>query len=404
MLRVAEHAHKTDTGRQRNANEDSYFARAPIFAVADGMGGAQAGEVASSIAARAFEKNLDESKSAERQLKEIAQQANTEIHELAEKDSSRAGMGTTLTTALLRGDEVSIAHVGDSRAYVFRDGELKQLTKDHSLVEELRRQGRLTDEEAEEHPQRSIITRALGPEDKVKIDTLSFAARDDDVFLLCSDGLTTMVGEEQIGEILADAKSLKSAVTKLIEAANSAGGRDNITAVAFRLEEGEPGSSDEGATLIAATAEQAGLTADKVRAAAGRMRPGAPEAPGAEAPADGRRVWLRRGLVGLGVLAAIVGAVLVVRSFFFLGTDSGGRVSLYRGLPYDLPLGLDLYAKQHSIGVQTSTLSEERQKVVTEHTVRSHGDAVDIIDDIEQREGSLPPATTPPATTTPPAK
>ncbi|MGZ5419959.1 MAG: Stp1/IreP family PP2C-type Ser/Thr phosphatase [Solirubrobacterales bacterium] len=404
MLRVAEHAHKTDTGRQRNANEDSYFARAPIFAVADGMGGAQAGEVASSIAARAFEKNLDESKSAERQLKEIAQQANTEIHELAEKDSSRAGMGTTLTTALLRGDEVSIAHVGDSRAYVFRDGELKQLTKDHSLVEELRRQGRLTDEEAEEHPQRSIITRALGPEDKVKIDTLSFAARDDDVFLLCSDGLTTMVGEEQIGEILADAKSLKSAVTKLIEAANSAGGRDNITAVAFRLEEGEPGSSDEGATLIAATAEQAGLTADKVRAAAGRMRPGAPEAPGAEAPADGRRVWLRRGLVGLGVLAAIVGAVLVVRSFFFLGTDSGGRVSLYRGLPYDLPLGLDLYAKQHSIGVQTSTLSEERQKVVTEHTVRSHDDAVDIIDDIEQREGSLPPATTPPATTTPPAK
>ncbi|MGZ5309376.1 MAG: Stp1/IreP family PP2C-type Ser/Thr phosphatase, partial [Solirubrobacterales bacterium] len=390
MLRVAEHAHKTDTGRQRNANEDSYFARAPIFAVADGMGGAQAGEVASSIAARAFEKNLDESKSAERQLKEIAQQANTEIHELAEKDSSRAGMGTTLTTALLRGDEVSIAHVGDSRAYVFRDGELKQLTKDHSLVEELRRQGRLTDEEAEEHPQRSIITRALGPEDKVKIDTLSFAARNDDVFLLCSDGLTTMVGEEQIGEILADAKSLKSAVTKLIEAANSAGGRDNITAVAFRLEEGEPGSSDEGATLIAATAEQAGLTADKVRAAAGRMRPGAPEAPGAEAPADGRRVWLRRGLVGLGVLAAIVGAVLVVRSFFFLGTDSGGRVSLYRGLPYDLPLGLDLYAKQHSIGVQTSTLSEERQKVVTEHTVRSHDDAVDIIDDIEQREGSLP--------------
>jgi serine/threonine protein phosphatase PrpC len=404
MLRVAEHAHKTDTGRQRNANEDSYFARAPIFAVADGMGGAQAGEVASSIAARAFEKNLDESKSAERQLREIAQQANTEIHELAEKDSSRAGMGTTLTTALLRGDEVSIAHVGDSRAYVFRDGELKQLTKDHSLVEELRRQGRLTDEEAEEHPQRSIITRALGPEDKVKIDTLSFAARDDDVFLLCSDGLTTMVGEEQIGEILADAKSLKSAVTKLIEAANSAGGRDNITAVAFRLEEGEPGSSDEGATLIAATAEQAGLTADKVRAAAGRMRPGAPEAPGPEAPAAGRRVWLRRGLVGLGVLAAIVGAVLVVRSFFFLGTDSGGRVSLYRGLPYDLPLGLDLYAKQHSIGVQTSTLSEERQKVVTEHTVRSHDDAVDIIDDIEQREGSLPPAATPPATTTPPAK
>jgi serine/threonine protein phosphatase PrpC len=405
MLRVAEHAHKTDTGRQRNANEDSYFARAPIFAVADGMGGAQAGEVASSIAARAFEQEIDESKSPERQLKEIAQQANTEIHELAEKDSSRAGMGTTLTTALVQGDEVSIAHVGDSRAYVFRDGELKQLTKDHSLVEELRRQGRLTDEEAEEHPQRSIITRALGPEDKVKIDTLSYAARDGDVFLLCSDGLTTMVTEEQIQEILAEAKSLKSAVSKLIDAANSAGGRDNITAVAFRLEEGEPGKkSDEGATLIAATAEQAGLTADKVRAAARKMRPGAPEAPGSGDGDDGgdaaRRKWIRRSLVGLGVLAVIVGAVLLVRSFYFLGTDSGGRVALYRGLPYDLPLGLDLYNKQYSIGVQTSTLTEERQTVVTEHKVRTHDDAVDIIDDIEQREGSVPPATTPPATGT----
>jgi protein phosphatase len=404
MLRVAEHAHKTDTGRQRNANEDSYFARAPIFAVADGMGGAQAGEVASSIAARAFEQEIDESKSPERQLKEIAQQANAEIHELAEKDSSRAGMGTTLTTALVQGDEVSIAHVGDSRAYVFRDGELKQLTKDHSLVEELRRQGRLTDEEAEEHPQRSIITRALGPEDKVKIDTLSYAARDGDVFLLCSDGLTTMVGEEQIREILADSKSLKSAVSKLIDAANSAGGRDNITAVAFRLEEGEPGKADEGATLIAATAEQAGLTADKVRAAARRMRPGAPDSPGPDGgDANGRRKWLRRGLVGLGVLAVIIGAVVLVRSFFFLGTDSGGRVSLYRGLPYDLPLGLDLYNKQYSIGVQTSTLSDERQKVVTDHTVRSHDDAVDIINDIEQREGSVPPTATPPTTTTPPA-
>ena len=212
MLRVAEQAHKTDTGRQRNANEDSYFARAPVFVVADGMGGAQAGEVASSIAARAFEQEIDETESAEKALKEIVQKANTEIHELAEKDSSRAGMGTTLTTALVQGDEVSIAHVGDSRAYVFRDGELKQLTKDHSLVEELRRQGRLTDEQAEEHPQRSIITRALGPEAQVEVDTMTYPARDGDVFLLCSDGLTTMVDEEQIREILADSKNLKTAV------------------------------------------------------------------------------------------------------------------------------------------------------------------------------------------------
>src|SRR4029079_19507984 len=189
--------------------------------------GAQAGEVASSIAARAFEQEIDDTKSAEGQLKEIAQQANTEIQERAARDPSRAGMGTTLTTALVAGDDVSIAHVGDSRAYVLRDDKLKQLNNDHSLHEELRRQGRLTDEEAEEHPQRSIITRALGPEEKVKVDTLSFPARDGDVFLLCSDGLTTMVGEQEIEKILNEAKTLKSAVSKLVDAANSAGGRDN---------------------------------------------------------------------------------------------------------------------------------------------------------------------------------
>ena len=236
-LVVAEAAYKTDTGRQRHANEDSYFAGSPVFAVADGMGGAQAGEVASRIAAGAFEHDIDDAEPAESQLEGIAQDANREIHELAQRDSSRAGMGTTLTAALLRDDEVALSHVGDSRAYVLRGGELKRLTKDHSLVEELRRQGRLTDEEAEEHPQRSIITRALGPEPSVNVDTMTFPAKSGDVFLLCSDGLTTMVSDEQITDILSEAKTLRSAVNKLIDAANAQGGRDNITAVAFRVAE-----------------------------------------------------------------------------------------------------------------------------------------------------------------------
>jgi protein phosphatase len=405
-LKVAEQAHKTDTGQQRNANEDSYFARAPVFAVADGMGGAQAGEVASSIAARAFEQEIDPAESAEKALKDIVQKANTEIHELAEKDSSRAGMGTTLTTALVQGDEVSIAHVGDSRAYLFRDGKLKRLTKDHSLVEELRRQGRLTEKEAEEHPQRSVITRALGPEARVKVDTMTNPARNGDIYLLCSDGLTTMIDEEQIRQILADSKNLKQAVGKLVDAANDAGGRDNITALAFRLaEEGEK-AADEGATLIAATAEQAGLTADRVRAAARRMRPGGDPGgppPAAAEPPSTRRKWVKRGLIAAAVVAVLALAVVAVRSVYFLGTDSGGRVALYRGLPYDLPLGIDLYSKQYSIAVQTDTLSPERQKVVTEHTMRSHGDAVDIISDIENREGSQVPAAPPPTATTPTA-
>jgi PPM family protein phosphatase len=393
VLNVTELAHKTDTGRQRHANEDSYFAKAPMFAVADGMGGAQAGEVASQIAAGAFEQGVDEQSPPEGQLRDIAQTANREIHELAQRDSSRAGMGTTLTSALVRGDEVALGHVGDSRAYVLRDGQLKRLTKDHSLVEELRRSGRLTDEQAEEHPQRSIITRALGPEPKVNVDTMTVPAKDGDVFLLCSDGLTTMVSDERIREILIGAKSLKAAVKELVDAANSGGGRDNITAVAFRLAEGEP-AEDEGATLISRTAEGAGLTGERVRAAADRLR-----GQGPMPTPSRRRRWIRIGAIALAALVLIGGSVLLASQVFFLGTDDEGRVAMYKGLPYELPFGLNLYSEQRSIGVQTASLSEERQQAVTEHELRSEEDAGDLIDDIEQTEGALPP--TPPATPAP---
>jgi serine/threonine protein phosphatase PrpC len=389
-LVVAEEAHRTDTGRQRTANEDSYFARDPVFAVADGMGGAQAGEVASRIAAGAFERDLVADAPAESRLEAVAHAANSEIHELAQRDSSRAGMGTTLTAALVDENEVALGHVGDSRAYVLRGGELKRLTKDHSLVEELRRQGRLTDEEADEHPQRSIITRALGPEPEVRVDTMTVPAKAGDVFLLCSDGLTTMVSDEEINRILTDARSLRSAVNKLIDAANSGGGRDNITAVAFRLAD-EGDVPDEGATLISRTAETAGLTSERLRQAADRMRGQGPM----PLPHRRRRA-LRVVAIALTVLAVIAGAFLLARQVYFLGTDEDGRVAIYRGLPYELPLGIDLYSEQFSIGVQAADLSEERREVVTEHKLRSEEDARDIIDDIEDREGSEP-LTPPPA-------
>lgn len=390
-LVVAEEAHRTDTGRQRTANEDSYFARDPVFAVADGMGGAQAGEVASRIAAGAFERDLVADAPAESRLEAVAQAANSEIHELAQRDSSRAGMGTTLTAALVDENEVALGHVGDSRAYVLRGGELKRLTKDHSLVEELRRQGRLTDEEAEEHPQRSIITRALGPEPEVRVDTMTVPAKAGDVFLLCSDGLTTMVSDEEIKRILAEARSLRSAVNKLIDAANGGGGRDNITAVAFRLAD-EGDVPDEGATLISRTAETAGLTSERLRQAADRMRGQGPM----PLPHRRRRA-LRVAAIVLAIGAVIAGAFLLARQVYFLGTDEDGRVAMYRGLPYELPLGIDLYSEQFSIGVQAAELSPERQEVVTEHKLRSEDDARDIIDDIEDREGSQPltPATPP---------
>jgi PPM family protein phosphatase len=392
MLKIAEEAHKTDTGRQRQANEDSYYAKAPLFAVADGMGGAQAGEVASRIAAGAFERgprNVDAT--AEGQLEEIAQKANREIHRLAQEDSSRAGMGTTLTAAMLRDDEVAFGHVGDSRAYLLRDGQLKRLTKDHSLVEELRRQGRLTEEQAEEHPQRSIITRALGPEPSVNVDTMTFPARDGDVFLLCSDGLTTMVSDEEIRSILVNSKKLRAAVNRLVEAANRGGGRDNITAVAFRVTDAGAKEAEEGATLISRTAEQAGLTSERVRAASDRLRGQG------RIPTPSRRRRALKWAAGLLVIAAVViGAVLLARSVYFLGTDGQGNVAVYRGLPYELPSGVNLYSKQYSIPVQEGALSEDRQRAVTGHTLRGKDDATTLADDIRARPTEGVPQPPPP--------
>jgi serine/threonine protein phosphatase PrpC len=394
MLRVAEQAFKTDTGRQRHANEDAYFARAPVFVVADGMGGAQAGEVASRIAARAFERRRAASDEgpAEGQLEKIAKEANREIHKLAQEDSSRAGMGTTLTAAMLRDDEVALGHVGDSRAYLLRDGELKRLTKDHSLVEELRRQGRLTEEQAEEHPQRSIITRALGPEPSVNVDTMTFPARDGDVFLLCSDGLTTMVSDEAIREILVSSRNLRVAVHKLVDAANRGGGRDNITAVAFRVADADAQEGEEGATLISRTAESAGLTRERMRGATDRLRGQGPM------PTPSRRRRALKWAAAVVVAAAVVAAaVLFVRSIYFLGTDDQGNVAVYRGLPYELPLGVSLYSKQYSIPVQEGALSEDRQRAVTGHTLRGKDDATSLADDIVRRptEGVPQPAPQP---------
>jgi serine/threonine protein phosphatase PrpC len=389
VLRIDDQAFRSDTGRQRNANEDSYFVRAPIFVVADGMGGAQAGEVASKAAADAFDVDLPEGPP-ERILRETILRANRTIHELARADPSRAGMGTTLTAAIVDagGEEVAIGHVGDSRAYRLRAGKLEQLTRDHSLVEEMRRKGQLTEAQAEDHPQRSIITRALGPEPEVEPDIQTVAAAPGDVFLICSDGLTTMLGEEQIAKLLRG-DSLSAAVRALVDEANRAGGRDNITALAFRLEDAAaPQQSHEDATLIGSTAAEAGLTTTEVRRRA------------AAAAAQDRREQLaarqpRRGLRrGLGALAAVVvlaaiayGAWYGNRQVWFLGTDDSGRVALYRGLPYELPFGIELYEERYASPIQTAGLSQRRADAVSGHDVRSRDDAVSLVEDIEESQG-----------------
>jgi len=396
-LRIAEEAVRTDTGRQRNANEDSLYVAAPLFVVADGMGGAQAGEVASKAAAESFAGELPAA-APERILEETIEGANRTIYELARKDPSLAGMGTTTTAAIvdLEGETVAIGHVGDSRAYRMRGGRFEQLTRDHSLVEEMRRKGQLTDAQAQDHPQRSIITRALGPEPEVQVDVQTVPAQDGDVFLICSDGLTTMLDDEQIGRVLSRATSLQAAVKALVDEANRAGGRDNITVVTFRLADpaapdaGNPGAGPaEGATLIGSSAEEAGLTATEVRrrAAGEAARKRREEA---DAEPGGRR-GLRRALKVLAlllVLAAVAfGAWYGNRQIWFLGTDASGRVALYRGAPYELPFGVELYSERYASPIQTEALPARRQDAVTGHKLRSREDAVSLVEDIEKTEG-----------------
>jgi PPM family protein phosphatase len=389
-LRIEEEAVRTDTGRQRNANEDSHFTKAPLFVVADGMGGAQAGEVASKAAAESFAGELPEA-APERMLEQTIEGANRTIHELARKDPGLAGMGTTITAAIvdLEAEEVAIGHVGDSRAYRLRGGRFEQLTRDHSLVEEMRRKGQLTDAQAEDHPQRSIITRALGPEPEVQVDLQTVPAQAGDVFLICSDGLTTMLDDEKIAHVLGRATSLQSAVRALVDEANRAGGRDNITVVAFRLEDADaPAPADEGATLIGTEAEAAGLTATEVRrrAAGEAARKRREEL---EARPKGRRLRtaLKVSAALLLIAAAAFGAWYGNRQIWFLGTDEAGRVALYRGAPYELPFGIELYDERYASPIQTGALPPRRQDAVTGHKLRSRSDAVSLIEDIEKSEG-----------------
>jgi serine/threonine protein phosphatase PrpC len=387
VLRVADHYAGTDTGRQRRANEDSLLARSPLFVVADGMGGAQAGEVASQIAVDSFRRGLDDASQPESALATLALEANSRIHELSHSNAEQAGMGTTLTAVYVGDQEVAIAHVGDSRAYCLRDGELLRLTDDHSLVDELMRQGRLTPEEAVEHPQRSVITRALGPEGTVEVDTRTFRARAGDVYLLCSDGLTTMLAEEQIADVLRTYPRLRDAGEALIAAANEAGGRDNITVVLLRLEEVSAGSLQpadgdgphEHATMLGVPA---------VAPPVARRQPRRPHTTATRGPAAARRrKRLRRAgalagvLVVLGVIGS--GAYLFLQSVYFIGTNNRGLVTLYQGVPFQLPGNLSLYSSRYVSGVGASTLTTQRRQTLLDHSLRSEANAAGLLRSLE---------------------
>lgn len=420
MLRVAEHWSGTDTGLQRRANEDSLLVRSPLFVVADGMGGAQAGEVASSVAVDTFRAGLEDGADPERSLVDQVERANSRINELSHSNAEHAGMGTTITAVYVGEEDVVIAHVGDSRAYCMRDGELLRLTDDHSLVDELIRQGKLTPEEAEEHPQRSVITRALGPEASVEVDVRSFRGRPGDVYLLCSDGLTTMVGEGELLRLLALHERLADAGEALIAAANSAGGKDNITVVLLRLEEvfSEAERPGDGHTTISAVATvplassasqqrssipipqadtdvavQDDEYAEQPLSPNGKQSPTTPRHPRwpQQTPQPTKSARLRRRLRRLRtlvVLSTVVGllaaaAYLALQSVYFIGTNQRGLVTMYNGLPYELPGKIKLYTSDYVSGVSASTLVPARRQALLDHSLRSEGDAAELMRELE---------------------
>jgi PPM family protein phosphatase len=239
----------TDPGRRRRQNEDVFVCEPPLFAVADGMGGAQAGEVAAGLAAAVLAE-ADGDERGEERVTSLIQEANRRVFQRSSEDMAASGMGTTMTVALVDAANGSIAlgHVGDSRAYRIRDEQLEQLTDDHSLVGELLRSGKLSPEEAEVHPQRSVITRALGTEPDVDVDKFTVQGEPGDLYLLCSDGLTSMVSDAEIQALLVEIDDLEQAARALVDAANAGGGEDNITVVLFEIAatvEGEAESEDE---------------------------------------------------------------------------------------------------------------------------------------------------------------
>jgi PPM family protein phosphatase len=370
----------TDAGRRRRRNEDALVVEPPVFAVADGMGGAQAGEVASRIAAAVFrEFHEADALEAERRVEAIIQEANRRIHERARADAHASGMGTTVTAALVEGEQVAIGHVGDSRAYRIRNGELEQLTQDHSLVADLMRSGRLSPEEADVHPQRSVITRALGTDPEVDVDTVVLDARPGDMFLLCSDGLTTMLGDDEILNVVRETESLDQAVKALVKSANRRGGEDNVTVILFTVEEGQ--ALDETAALALDGHGEVEdledtLTGLEVPATSGwdsapEPRPAPEPAPAPAPPAPRRPRWGRRVFLVLATLAFV--AVLLLIAFWglanahFVGAEEDGRLAVYQGLPYDLGGGVSLYRARYVSELRAAQLSQAERRALLDH-------------------------------------
>ncbi|HYZ10592.1 MAG TPA: Stp1/IreP family PP2C-type Ser/Thr phosphatase [Actinomycetota bacterium] len=363
---------RTDVGRVREGNEDSYMVHEALFAVADGMGGHQGGEVASKLALDTLLKATDGAA-----LAQAVQDANRAVFERAGSDPALAGMGTTLTAFLADRDTLRLAHVGDSRAYLLRDGELQRITTDHTVVEGLVEKGELTPHEASIHPQRSILTRAIGVEGEVQVDQGSIDVLPGDRLLLCSDGLTGMVDDEHIHRILDERRDPQAAADALVEAANEAGGQDNVTAVVIDVL--EPHAQ-------AASTETPAAPAPRPTKRFAAREPG-------------RRRWPWRLLAWvLVVLVVLGGGLFAVKRLFvdrqwFVGA-SGGNVALYRGIPAE-PLGFDLatLVEETQIPADAATQLAEYRDLEEGVTADSEEEARSIIAQIQADVDAQQPPT-----------
>jgi serine/threonine protein phosphatase PrpC len=365
----------TDPGRRRRQNEDAFVREPPLFAVADGMGGAQAGEIASRLAAAALRQpSDDESGDGRKRVVQLIQEANRRVYERSSEDEAVSGMGTTMTVALVEDTTVWIGHVGDSRAYRVRDGSLEQLTEDHSLVAELVRSGKLSPEEAEIHPQRSVITRALGTDPDVDVDVFSVSPEPGDLFMICSDGLTAMITDDAILEIIEDHRGdLDRSAKRLVDAANRSGGEDNITVVLFEIvqsEAAEPEAPAKGADDVTLTELDQVPTLE--HAAPSPARRGG----------RSRRVAVIASLIVVALLAGL--AVFGLSRAHFVGAERSGHVAVYQGVPWDLFGGIRLYRLRYESPLLAAQLSQDERKKLLGHHLESYGSALRKVRAYEQ--------------------
>jgi PPM family protein phosphatase len=366
----------TDIGRVRDRNEDAYLVDEPLFVVADGMGGHRGGDVASRMAVDTIEALFRRGEGA---LTEQVQEANRAVFERSSIDRSVAGMGTTLTAALVQGARARLAHVGDSRAYLLRGGDLKMLTEDHTLVQRMVQQGEITEAEAERHPQRSVVTRALGIEMSIPVDEAIVDLEPGDRLLLCSDGLTSMVDDRRVAEILEDEADPQAAAEALVRAANDGGGVDNTTVIVLAVEgDGEPGPAVRHDTAVDPAPRRAEATPPA-------------ETRGTPARARDRRsrpAWGRVALA-LGIAAAVVALGLVglrayLDSQWYVGA-SDGHVAVFQGIPADVA-GFEL----HHVVVETTIPAADAEKLAVYRTLgdgitaESRTDAGQIVDQIRK--------------------